>query len=414
MAVSASALFRLRKPMRAFWLAGFAMAPAVIPGDLAPVLIFVAFGAAMLLARPSLKVRLEPVYVAMAAVLALYSVALGLLNGNLLADLRWVTYPASYLLFVPLFASLGLLGDPLRLAVTGMRVGIVIASAVAVASFLVQGGRIGFGLNAATAAFILVACAVVSRIAVHHPHRFVPNSVGWFYLALVPIFLTGTRVVLPVFVVAAIIDLWRLKQDERWRSLGWHRQAAIVAFVGLITAAAAGILADAVFERLTVTRLELSALVAAAPYPLDGLAIRLTLWERSLAVIAANPLFGLGGVESMRAIKQGITENAATFAPFNHVHNVVLDELRMRGIVGLALLVTFFATVGSMIWRRVNDNCRITVVLFATLLVSYGSMHGLLQTERNLTLIAVFMVLLLRTVSLPIGRHYRRPPTQSG
>jgi O-antigen ligase len=78
---------------------------------------------------------------------------------------------------------------------------------------------------------------------------------------------------------------------------------------------------------------------------LTSMGFRILLWRFSLAVAAEHPLFGVGD-ERFQQLKKAWSASGrfpailSEHQPTTHAHNQYLQELAMRGVVGLAALLT--------------------------------------------------------------------------
>ncbi|PWV97629.1 O-antigen ligase [Hoeflea marina] len=368
---------------------------------------FAGVGAYVILARHRAVRLINRTFLAASAVFALSAVALAGINGSLMSDFRWTSYAAYYLCGAVFFAGWVHFRNPLRQAVLGARIGVVLASIASVAEVLAGADRVGFGSNQANAAFVIAAIAILTRIRVPAAPRPLGNSRAWFYLAVIPMMLTGTRSTLPLIGICVILDLaaWlRARQPSRRVVVAL---AAALAFVVLVPAIAIMSYHLPLPDAVERTRIEYRAMME---NPLDhdnGLSIRLVLWDHAWQVIRTRPWTGYGGVASMALIKADIPANGERFESFIHVHNLIMDELRIRGVIGLVLHLGFFIFVFSQMYRRGNADIRQNVLTFAFWMVVYGSFHGLLQADRNIMVVTIYITLVL--ASIDRNRFARRP-----
>jgi O-antigen ligase len=367
---------------------------------------FMGTGIYFLAGRHRVSGRIDPHYFRWCLIYVAYAVLIGLFHGNLPKEIRWIGYPVYLLAGVLLMVGFALIKDPLRQIALGARLAAIVALPLGIFELSTGDMRVGFGGNEANTAFVMIVIALLARYPVQSAPRFLPNSRLWFYPAAIVVMMTGTRAVFLVVLLALLLDavaLWQARRSrvqlsarERNMSLLFGSMA-IVLLVGV----AATTLITGLSERLTYTATEFSSVLGGdetREMP-TGLGIRLTLWRNAIDVIADHPLVGTGGVESMRQIKQMIVpEWAEMFAPYVHVHHFVLDELRQRGMIGLFLMLTFFCVVGRKIWQGSEKAERETAVLFGLALVSYGSLHGLMLSDRNVLLISLVLTALLLKV----------------
>lgn len=337
---------------------------------------------------------IDPYYAVAALAYSLVALAIGLYHGQFAADIRWVTLSLYFALGIPLFTGFALIRDPLRQMALGARVGLIVTLVVAIFEGLNGQVRIGLGGNAANAAFVICLMAVMARFQVSQAPRYLPNTRLWFYLALVPELMTGTRSVLPIFVFAALIDVIELREVilVKVREAGTRRLIGF-SLAGLVALSAVAYqTSDIVMERAVYTAKEVDSLVLPADKEVTGIGIRITLWKGAIKVFQEHPLLGLGGEESMRQIKQGVPESQrGIYAPYSHVHFFVLDELRTRGLVGLVFLIGLFAVAFTRIFGIKDHDIRVNTLIFLGFLLFYGSLHGLLLGDRN---VAVTILLL--------------------
>ncbi|MHA6687440.1 O-antigen ligase family protein [Mesorhizobium sp. A556] len=341
---------------------------------------------------------IDPYYALAALAYSLVALAIGLYHGEFAADIRWITLSLYFALGIPLFTGFALIRDPLRQMAIGARVGLIVTLVVAIFEGLNGQVRIGLGGNAANAAFVICMMAVMARFQASEAPRYLPNSRLWFYLALVPELMTGTRSVLPIFVFAALIDVVELREVilVKVREAGARRLIGF-SLAGLVALSAVAYqTSDIVMERAVYTAKEVDSLVLPADKDVTGIGIRITLWKGAIKIFQEHPLLGLGGEESMRQIKQGIPEaQRGIYALYSHVHFFVLDELRTRGLVGLVFLIGLFAVAFTRIFGIKDHDIRVNALIFLGFLLFYGSLHGLLLGDRNVAVTILLLTALL-------------------
>lgn len=343
----------------------------------------------------------DPYYAAASLAYAAVAIAIGLYQGDAGTNFRWIGLPLYFALGIPLFTGFVLISDPLRQITIGARVGLLLTFGTAIFESLTGQSRIGLGGNAANAAFIICVIAVMTRFSINNAPRYLPNTRAWFYFAIIPVLMTGTRSVMPIFVIAAFIDFIDLRKDliAKARKLG-GRRLMILGLIGVcIVATTAYKTSDIVASRIEYTMLEMNNLSAQDSQSITGLDIRIGLWKGALKIFGDHPLVGVGGNESMRQIKEGIpASQQSAFSDFVHVHLFVLDELRIRGLIGLTFLLGFFAVIFTRIAKTSNHETRMNVSIFLCLLVLYGSLHGLLLGDRNVVAIVLMFTGVLATL----------------
>lgn len=155
-----------------------------------------------------------------------------------------------------------------------------------------------------------------------------------------------------MWVVGAFICvmwLWQVKISRRW---------IVIAVIGGVVLAAGLTQHPAVKKRLALigeaSQMSYEAWDAASSY-------RLTLWDTSLGMIAANPLNGVG-VKGFRYAYPEYTTPDDYYLSENkygqiigayHAHQIVLEALAETGIVGLAGLLMAFWLVFVRLFQRI-------------------------------------------------------------
>lgn len=338
---------------------------------------------------------IDPSYATASLAYGFVAIAIGLYHGDVVANLRWIGLPLYFALGIPLFVGFVLIKNPLRQMALGARVGLILTVGMALYESFAGQTRIGLGGNAANAAFVICVLAVIARFHAGDAPRYLPNTRAWFYFAIIPVLMTGTRIVLPIFAIAAIFDLIVLRAELRKaaRKVGAPQLALVVAAGVVVVSAAAYETRDIVASRIAYTILEMDNLSATSDKEVTGLDIRINLWQGAIDVAREHLFLGAGGNESMRKIKQTIPgPHTNIYADFVHVHFFALDEIRDRGLVGLVFLLGLFAVIFTRLFKVTDQPMRVNMSIFLILLLLYGSMHGLLLGDRNIAAIVLVFV----------------------
>lgn len=78
----------------------------------------------------------------------------------------------------------------------------------------------------------------------------------------------------------------------------------------------------------------------------SSLGIRFELWKNALLTFKASPLIGVGEPERYTLQKthadQGFIDKKVAYEFFSHAHNQYLEDLSIRGVIGLMALLTIF------------------------------------------------------------------------
>ncbi|MCM2458019.1 O-antigen ligase family protein [Rhizobium sp. CG4] len=330
------------------------------------------------------------------------SVALliGVYHGNIAENIRWIGLPLYFAVGVPLFTGFVLIKDPLRQIALGARVGLLLTFCLAIYESLAGISRIGLGGNAANAAFVTCVIAVLARFTAKNSPIYLPNTRAWFYVAIVPVIMTGTRSVLPVFAIAALVDVINLRGELLSEMRKLTRRRLIVLGLTCLTVIIATTYktSDLLITRFENTIEEMDNLIAAPDGHITGLDMRVALWKGALEIFYEHPILGVGASESMQQIKQGIpASQREIYEEFVHVHFFVLDELRDRGGIGFIFLIGFFAIVFKKAIKGSNKDVQANMIIFLCVLVLYGSLHGMLLGDRNVAAITIVFVGVLAT-----------------
>ncbi|MEZ5813050.1 MAG: O-antigen ligase family protein [Rhizobiaceae bacterium] len=375
-----------------------ALGVALLPfGNIVSVPLLVALagsGTYFILFHPQVLRRLDWTYLAAACAYGAAAILIGLLHGELASALRWVSYPSYFALAAPSFmAGWTLVRDPLRQCVLGARAGVALAVLFSLAEILVTGAdRAGLGTNPANMSLVVAMLAVLSRMRVSTPPAFLANSRLWFYAALIPILLSGTRITMVVIVVGLLFDIGSYLAGRQSGTRGILAPGRMVAATtaALALVLSIGLLSGEMIEqRLGGALVELRSIAdfQSGNVPGNGMIYRLLIWEKALQLIAENPVTGPGTdmtpiIEHVRAVYPDVE-------PYPHSHNFVVDELRQRGMIGLAFMALFFAVALRRIWLGNGTAVRRNLMLLLVLLVSYGSFHGVLMADKNVIAIVL-------------------------
>lgn len=412
-----------RTPLKRFFLWRRAIDPILLmlaamtlllPANLAVWLfgIFMGIGVYLIFGRHRSVRRIDLRYAAACAILAVGSLAISLANGGLPEDFRWATYPAYYLAVVPLSVGVVLVRDPIRQLVIGARAGLVLVTAWSFYALAIGEYRYGFGSNPANTAFAIAFVAIVSRIRIENAPRWLGSRIFFFYLAFIPVLVTGTRAAVVVFAAAAVLDVLAMARRQHWHvDVGSPRFIAPLV-AGLLAISAIGwMVAPTVSMRVAATVDEVENVMSDSSETAGGLAIRMTLWRNAVAVISENPVLGVGGSRVVTELQGRIPrEHQTTFEGLAFSHNVILDEGMQRGLLGVILLVGFYAYTLARIARHASADIRQNLGLIMLLILSFGMLHHLLLIDRHVAMIAVYFILLITDNHMRRLRERRRSP----
>jgi O-antigen ligase len=400
-------LFRRKLDGVVFSLGAFMF---MLPTNLSAIIfgVFLVMGLYLLVFRPVKSLRhLDTKFVLATLGFSTACLAINLLNGSLPEDMRWSSYPLYYLLVIPLAVGAVLVRDPLRQFVLGTRAGLVALALWGLAVTVMEGGRFGFGANAANASFVIAFLAVVSRLEVKSAPQLLANRRIFFYIAMIPILISQTRSALPVFIVGLVWDLFCLARTDirNWKPAG--RRAGIV-WVSLLALGVGSIwLVYPIFsQRIEATIKEVRLTLEFSEFTgASGISTRLVQWQAALDLIPENPFFGRGGYGiSAEIARHSPSYNQENLGKYTFVHNFILDEILQRGLIGLALMLGFFGFCFYRIYALGGPATKENVILMLVLTLSFGMLHYLLVKDRHVALYALYFLLLIT------ANHGWRPP----
>jgi O-antigen ligase len=309
---------------------------------------------------------------------------------------RFLTYTGIMLGFVFLPMGISLIREPLDSLILGSRLAILAALILVPFDPELAVGRLGLGHNPAILAFLVAAAGLAARMEARRPEPYLPNSRLWTYVAFIPVLLTGTRAAWIVFVPVLIFDLFSIlrRWPEMPTRIRWLALPAASAALALAVLAA-----PLVHDRLEVGLAEIERFEETG-LAMGSMDVRAVMWAGSLAVIADNPLTGVGSTNRINAVADAVAEeNAAYVASYTHLHNLFIDEATANGLVGLALLLGIFGvfllqvTHGAPGGRVVE-----TSYAFVFLVITFGSFHGVLLNEWMILSTFSFMTLVLVSI----------------
>jgi O-antigen ligase len=159
--------------------------------------------------------------------------------------------------------------------------------------------------------------------------------------------LTLSRGVLLALIPLVPLYLWHLSATRRH-----GRRNLLLAFIGGAVLGGAVISQTALPSRVEQALSEYSAATQAGEGHFESsVGFRLLIWQFALDVAAEHPLFGAGN-EQFQAYKQVWVDQGrydpalVEFLPGAHSHNQYLQDLALRGVLGLAALLYLMAGPG--------------------------------------------------------------------
>lgn len=131
-----------------------------------------------------------------------------------------------------------------------------------------------------------------------------------------------------------------------------------------------------------------------------SVSLRFIMWEFSLRVFWENPIFGVGreGAEQakLRYVKEGLSSPLLLKYQKGHVHNQFLQEIVMRGLVGLsALLALLFYPIKEGICRaKENDWSGYAIISLSFAFLTFCLTEAALKHPYKIYVYVLFMIFL--------------------
>jgi O-antigen ligase len=104
--------------------------------------------------------------------------------------------------------------------------------------------------------------------------------------------------------------------------------------------------------------------------------IRIALWKGGLLIFKASPLLGTGLGDFERDIEKLVIEKKLKSPVISHAHNIYLQVLATRGIIGLAILLSLFTCLIRWGMNRIRDQRGIGghIIILTTILIMVGGL----------------------------------------
>lgn len=325
---------------------------------------------------------------------AAWSLGLIIYRGEPIHDNRQVGYTLLIAIFAFAGSGMVLVRDPLRAYVLGSRVGITIASIIALYLMLTTGERIGIGGNQAVFAFVAGVAAISAAIPLKNAPRYLPNGPHWLLIGLVSVLTSETRaviIVLPVFVAVELVFF--LKR------FGVRQQGAVYAALAAALAALiiVGPVGDIMSKRFAGMAEYYDSGDSSKWQDKISADIREVMWKSATKIIEQHPIAGVGAYSKMDMVRAQAGEKASMLAGFRHVHNTILDELLNDGVIGLIFMAGAFLSIFVFLWRKADSwALRRALIYFALVCGSYGMLHNPLLHEVTISATMFFLAVLNR------------------
>lgn len=304
-----------------------------------------------------------------------------------------------YSFLICFFAFIGcgmvLVRNPLDMFVLGSRIGILFAAVVAIITECLWGARFGMGGNPAPWSLVVSICAVAAIMPMKSPPRLAPNSSLYLLVGIIPVAASETRAVLAPLLFILLVEAvrWLWKKDWAVRCA-----AAVAGLCALVALSFVDPFHSVLYGRV-VPAIQFALGNAPGWGGGDSDTIRLYMWLGALNAFAQHPFLGLGA-ERMNAVVLMAPAMNEAIGEYQHVHNIVLDELISQGLIGFGLLMGALSTILVHLYRRNSDtSIRLNILYLTITVLSYGMLHNPLLHETTIAGIFLYIGVLTAQTS---------------
>ncbi len=337
----------------------------------------------------------SPLFLILASAYFAWTLLLIAFRGEPFIGNRQFVYSSLIWFFAFIGSGMVLVRNPLDMFVLGSRVGIVVTALVAIFTSAVWGVRFGMGGNPAPWSLVVAICAVAAIIPMKLPPRWAPNSSLYLLVGIIPVAASETRAVLAPLLLILFVEALRWLWTKDWSV----RCAAAVAGLCVVVALSFFDPFHSVLYGRIVPAIQFALGNAPDWRGGDSDTIRLYMWLGALSAFAQHPLIGLGAARMDAVALMAPAMNQA-IAQYEHVHNIILDELISQGLVGLVLLIGALATALVHLYRsNVDTFIRLNIVYVTITVLSYGMLHNPLLHETTIAGIFLYLGVLMAHTS---------------
>jgi O-antigen ligase len=331
-------------------------------------------------------------FLSFAVAYLVFSITLAVVRGEFFVGNRQITYSLLIGAFAFISHGMVLVRDPLRYFVLGARAGTIAVAAIALWLGVDELPRFGMDGNPAPFAMVAAIGMIAAIVPLRDAPRWAPNSIIYVAFGSVSIFASQTRAVLVVVPIILIVEwiVWLRRRSVRSQATG-----VLAGTAALLLVVSFGPVHTMISERF-VPVFEYFAGDTAAWGESQTADLRLSMWQGAARAVAEKPLTGHGEGRMERVV-----ELAPVLQPqlqvFEHVHNIVLDEMLHHGLIGLMLLGGVVVSGTGHVLRHADDQAlQRNVVYVLLVLAAYGMLHNPMLHE---TTIAAFFFYLGTTIA---------------
>lgn len=333
----------------------------------------------------------------------LWSLSLMAWRGELNAENRQIGYVL--LLWLYSFAGLGvvLIRDPLRIFALGSRIGLVLCAIVVVVQELWWGGRIGIGGNPAVFAYAAAIVAISATLPVKNASRWLPNGPWYLIIGTGIVFASETRAVMITLALLALAEIivliFRIANNK-------VKIGSSLALAACLTAVmTVGPMASVLSQRFSGMVHYYETGDSSRWADKKSADTREQMWHGAGLVIMQHPLIGVGSEQKMPAVKAALGDEATLLDGYIHVHNSVLDEMLVNGVIGFAMLLAAAVFGFTFLWcNNANSTIRRVLIYFTITWGSYAMLHNPLLHETSIAVTMFFFSVLYGATSRNVLR----------
>ncbi|MDZ7824258.1 MAG: O-antigen ligase family protein [Ahrensia sp.] len=247
--------------------------------------------------------------------------------------------------------------------------------------------RLGFGTNPVIAAYWLMILGSVSRMQFNRDEAPITGCM-FFYLSAIPLVATGSKISLFFLLLVAVFDTINFLRFA-FKNLSSIKTASFIFIACVLVAIGfAGTTQLAIFGRMET----LIGYVSSGGLVQDESSmLRLALWDLGWQLFLDNPIFGYGSCSIEQVIPAFIENETGLERKYVHLHNLIVDEIAGRGIVGLTLFFGLFYCIFSKLLQSDKfstiDKNTIGILLAAIFIYSLTGSH---QTDGRMISLTIF------------------------
>lgn len=387
------------------WLLLFAamMMPLRLPPGPIILFVFSCIGVYLALTKHRYHRFYHAVFFVLISAYMLWSLGLMAWRGELNIANRQIGY--DLLLWLYSFAGLGmvLVREPLRMFALGSRIGLVLCAIAVAGEEFLWGGRIGVGGNPAVFAYAAAMAAVAATLPMRDAPKLLPNGPWYLIIGTGIVFASETRAVMLTLALLALVEIIVL--IGRIASHKVKIGSSFILVACLTAVVTVGPAASVLSQRFSGMMHYYETGDSSRWQDKTSADTREQMWRGAVKVVGQHPLVGVGSVHKMDAVRAALGDQATLLDGYIHVHNAVLDELLVNGVIGLVLLVSAALSGFVFLWRN-NSDCTIRRVLiyFTITWGGYAMLHNPLLHETSIAVTMFFFSVLYAATSRNILR----------